>query len=456
MKKLIKYYDSNDVKLTSFRLVNYGTFNNMLKNVVAGSGFNPVAINKIEIISPGNVKFSFTTPGNYNHLLDEIVNIQGIPDEEFVIKEITTTFIRCEYYDNTYSISTNLNFSGNIVNSSLGFNLIEDNGSGKLTIAPEADNSRYVFYDVASTNFTNAQPYRVVGTYVFAKDNPSIKAPFDKTTNNYNDLLEWQTTSVVVNRRSLANMVYENGQRFFIIGNGNFCYIITGKDSYAWYHYAFGTYKSYLNNFNFNSLLLSKPQYQDGSVNRHSYSSSANETAGDLANGQHCRYSPQALVQSSTGNQYNGPFSSTYVNLLSTPSNASSVYGSNAIVDNGVNTQLLYGFNSPGAFTLAPNIYHGGDNAGSPASFPYPNPNNQMILSSVNIIGGNNTTTRQDTLMGKMPFLYWYCHPITTSPGNLQRFTINDNGNTRKFFVLKQGTSYINVYEITPTGFDNY
>ena len=194
MKKLIKYYDSTDPKLVNYQFGdNYGSFNSIIKSIVCGTGINPVAISIIEVLENKKVKFYFTTSGNYNYKLDEVVNLQDNNKQEYVIKEINTAYVLCEYYDD-HIISSNPSYNGKLVNSSLGFDLFEDDNAGRIVIATETKVAKYIFRDMENLTlspipFKNTDAVKAVGCYLEAYNNPGILAPLPNG-DNYNNI-DW-------------------------------------------------------------------------------------------------------------------------------------------------------------------------------------------------------------------------------------------------------------------------
>lgn len=450
MKKLIKYYDSTDQRLAGLQLntSRAGLFNDMLTKIAVGEGINPVAINKIiKTDSIKEVKFYFTTPGNYNHKIMEVVNLKDKIQEEYEITEVTNEYLKCIYYDD-FSVVTNESYTGEILNSSMGMNLVS-NQNGKLIISDQSNVAEYTFYDLDSTNFpANATATKVVGMYTKSKIDPLIQAPQVITEINYNDSIEWESITGVW-RRCILNLFYHNSMKYIIIGNGNFIYVILGGSIYTTRMsiYCFGVYKKYIESNSYNALMVSKDI---------SLSSNSSNVASIWANNNKqfgCWFNSDALIMTTqVAGQSAGKF-----NIASTKSNSPSSYTS-PFVTHGWNTQLLRGLNSASAFTLLPNASFADTDYAGKSNIPYPNAENKMLLSTVNIVSGTATTELQYTLMGKMPFMFWWGHKFSLAPGgDGGTFNMIDNGKTRRFLtVANNANPTVSIIEFTPTSYDNF
>ena len=449
MKKLIKYYSNTDPKMANYQFGdNYGSFNDILVAVVAGNGFNPTDVSKIVTdIDNKKVEFTFKTPkANHGYKVGEVVNLSDNKNQEYVILEVTDTMMKCEYYE-TYTIVDNPVYTGQVLNSSLGFKL-ESNDiiNGKLTISDEYKVSKFIFHDVSSDNFANgADKNKVVGMYMHSYNNPAIRAPQDKTNLDYNNNVEWNvTTSTSTKRRCLMNLGYVANQNYTIIGNGNFFYFITGLDSQATKDtpYAFGTFKKYIDSDIHNALITSKA----------------------------VRISSSPITQSTelfTTSAYNtNLFDHIDIDkrLLSTANLNINIAAMNAISGDNwdianiiTNQQVLSGMSSSSAFCLVPSTGFGDTFSGG-GGVAYPNASNKLFLSDINIFSGvDSGTARNETIRGKMPFAYWYGHPISTAGANRSVVVINDNGKLRSFYILNNSATKALAYiEITPNAYDNY
>lgn len=455
MKKLIKCIDSADFKLSNKQFGStYGSFIDIITSLVTSDGYNEVDVNKIvKASNKKEIQIFFTTPANYNHYIGEVVNLKDNRNQEYVIVAVdqNNTYITCEYYDN-YTISTNESYVGKVVNSSIGFNL-ESNVGGKLIISDEYKVAKYIFHDLVSASFLDSDANKIVGMYSQAYYDASITAPLIKTSEDYNNNVDFAITgSSTAKRRCILNLVYARNQRYIIIGNGNFFYFITGSDSYVTKYttYCFGTYTSYVPNDHFNSLIVSKAiyVYSANPINASSLIDSAN-TPYIFA----VAYNELNLYQSTT------------ISNVSITNDSVSSSSSRKISDILTHMQCLFGVNSPSGFTLSPSTFFGSYGAGF-SKLSYPNIQNKMFLSTVNIISGDNVATSPDavnaTMRGKMPFMYWYGHPLSSASGNLAKVTMNDNGINRKFFVVNSGIGNsitrwnLAHIEITPNAYDNY
>ena len=453
MKKLIKHYNNLDPKLANLQFGNYGTLIKILETIVCGQGFNPIDISKIEKhATKKEVTFTFKVSGNYNHKVGEVVNLQDNESQEYVIVEITNEFLRCEYYDE-YTIASNTSYTGKIVNSSIGFKK-ESGDANKIVISDEYKVAKYYFFDVNDPNggnsFIDSDFNKVAWMYMESYDNPQIKAPLMKSGTDYNNTGRWTAFggSTDSYRRGVMNLTWRNNQNYTIIGNGNFFYFITGLDGAGLKYtpYVFGTFKKYIEADNYNAIIASKPIVNSNyTIKEDIYVLNVASTYNrDMFN-----YNPNTLLQTPIGeaNIANG-----------TVSQSSSNY---TICDINVNQQILSGMSSgPSAFALTPATFFGISGQGvksGVSDYAYPNNSNKMYLSEVNINSGTNTSTKTVTLRGKMPFAFWYGHPIATAPAHNTIYNINDNGNIRKFYVYNNSTGpSIAFIEVTPNGYDNY
>lgn len=448
MKKLIKYYDSTDSRLSGLQLNSSrsGLFIDMMMKLAVGEGINPVAINKIiKTDSIKEVKFYFTTPGNYNHKVMEVVNLKDKIQEEYEITEVTNEYLKCIYYDD-FSVVTNETYTGEILNSSMGMDLVS-NQNGKLIVSDQSNIAEYVFYDLDSPGFPAAtNSTKVVGMYTKSKINPLIQAPQVTTEINYNDVIEWESSPTVW-RRCVLNLFYHTSMKYIIIGNGNFIYVILGSQSYnsRMTVYCFGVYKKYIESNSYNALMVSKDiSPQSVSTTSANVWINNNKQFG-------CWFNKDALVMTPTAN------SSGFWNIFSTKSNQPSTY-SNPFTVHGWNTQLLRGLNGPSAFTLLPNANFADTDYAGKSNIPYPNAENKMLMSTVNIVSGTATTELQYTLMGKMPFMFWWGHKFSLAPGgDGGTFNMIDNGKTRRFLTVANSVNpTVTIIEFTPTSYDNF
>lgn len=355
MKKLTKLYHSHDAKLSNYQLGNYGSFNNILEKIVCGDGFNDVVINRIEKIGDKKVRFHFKTSGSYNHQLEEVVNIKTKQHEEFVITLVHNDYLECEYYDD-YDIQE-VYEELVLVNSSLGFtSLGVTNDKGRYTIQTEDGNVKYHYYDVESTNFTNTTTsdnrVRIVGVYM-ENETLGLKVPQEKSIDVTNDTLQWNIASnSSLFRRCLHVLGYLHTSKYTIIGNGNFFYFIVNNEevSYRKYIiYAFGKYKSYIENNNINYLMVSMdslplvPSSINSYVNIYNYSNVRYRFG--------CKFNSFMLNQADI---------SSYFNVAATNTTGYN----NIYTDHLYNCVLLSGINSPSHFTISPSAYYGTTSSG--------------------------------------------------------------------------------------------
>lgn len=448
MKKLIKYYDSTDPKLSAynFNSGNYGDFIATMVALATGDGFNAIDINKIvKTADKKEVKFYFTTPGSYNHKITEVVNLQGKSQEEYEIIEVTNDYLTCIYYDD-FEVVSNESYVGKILHSSMGMNL-KSNVDGKLVLSDQNNVSDYIFYDKASTQFPN-NATRVVGMYAQSTLDPIIQAPQCTSTTNYNDMSEWSINgSGVTFRRYLMNLIYIQNMKYIIIGNGNFIYFILGADIFVsrMTIYCFGTFKKFISSDVYNAIIVSKDMIANAS----------NPNIGTVWNVNKypfgCNFMSAFLRQTPPGT------SSAIHNILASNSTSNTTV-SGTLVTTLSNSQILRGINSASGFSLLPNMNFGDSSKSGLSSIPYPNAENKMMLATVNIVSGTDNLSDQHTIRGKMPFMFWWGHNHTLAPGgNGSTFNMNDNGKNRKFLtVYNNNDALVSIIEITPTGYDNF
>lgn len=448
MKKLIKYYDSTDPKLASynFNSGNYGNFITTMVALATGDGFNAIDINKIEkTVDKKEVKFYFTTPGFYNHKITEVVNLQGKPQEEYEIIEVTNDYLTCIYYDD-FEVISNEAYVGKILHSSMGMNL-KSNAGGKLVLTDQNNVSDYIFYDKEDSQFINSG-VKIVGMYAQSTLDPSIQAPQCTASTNYNDITQWSVSNGGATfRRCLMNLIYHNNMKFIIIGNGNFIYFILGAESYVsrMTIYCFGTFKKFISSDVYNAIIVSKDMIANAS----------NSNIGTVWNVNKypfgCNFISSFLKQTPQGN------SNAIHNILASNS-TSNTATAGTLVSTLSNSQILRGINSASGFSLLPNMNFGDSSKSGLSNIPYPNVENKMMLATVNIVSGTDNTTDQYTIRGKMPFMFWWGHNHTLAPGgNGSTFNMNDNGKNRKFLtVYNNNDALVSIIEITPTGYDNF
>lgn len=452
MKKLIKMYRSADPKVVNagLKLNAYGQLIKIIRTLVCSTGINEVEISKIDKnATKKEVTFTFKTAGNYNHNLGEVVNLLDNRDQEYVIIEITDTFIRCEYYDE-YTIESNASYTGKVVNSSLGFDNLSDQGDGTIVIGDEYKVAKYVFFgDKESDNFKNTDQNKVIGVFIQSYNDNSVNAPYDDTGSNKQQL-DW-ALSINPNsiRRGMANVSYKSNTEYTIIGNGNFFYLISGLDSNVQKYTlnAFGTFTSYIPDDQYNALFISKATYNYNQACHFNTLMDSNDAYGkNITNFN--------TILGEMVNTYNA-------NTLSWNGNSAVPYAGEFITKICHNKQVLRGANSPSGFLLLSSTNFGSLVCGE-NGIPYPNITNKMFLSDTLIYTGNNqpiTTNiaRRWTIHGKMPFFYWYGHQRETAHADNTVTVINDNGKIRKFFVHNNSaTGSLAYIEITPNAYDNY
>lgn len=437
MKKLIKFYQSTNPKLSEYKFGNYGSLEKILKEVVCGNGFYEVAINKIELLADKKIKFYFETSNadGYYFKKYEVVNIKGVNDEEYVIIEATTEYILCEYYED-YTVTSMEVFDGHIVLSSLGFKEhAKDSVTGKYTIKNEEENFYYHFYDIESDGFLNSDPNKIVGVYMQSADDLSLVVPSNITTTDYNNLPSWNTMgSTPYKRRCIHNMFYTSLSNFTIIGNGNFVFlIVTFQYSYLTSMiYCFGKFKSYLENYQNNSLLVSADVYNT-SVN---FGTATNNSGINSSNVRY-RFGNRSFgVNISPFYRTSGNISpSSTVNTICTQNTTipTSFADSTLITRHVFNANLLHGYNYISAFHLTPKKYLGNLVAtNQPSLYKYPNYDNKMYVSEINITGVIDSDNYVYDY-GLMPFMLCWGHDASSIPNAESTFIMRHENNESKY-----------------------
>ena len=444
MKDLIKYYDSNDLKLADYQFADYGSFNSILSTIVAGNGFNDVLIASIERIDNAReVIFTFDSPDDYGYKINDVINIQG-DSKEFVITEVDDYYINCTWYDNSYIVNSDADFYGYIVNSSLGFQVYEEI-NGKLVINDLTQVAKYTFWDVESSEFTNVDGYRYAGVHMTAYTNSNIVVPSDTSLADYNNLSEWYTEEDVPKlRRYITNLYYKPEQRYIIIGNSRFFYFITGDQLYPgnikWNICSFGSYKCDITGFTHNALLTVPCVNNDCPITDESHFSNLYELENIIG------YQPQMLYDNITTSDYQHNTIVAY-------------NGEEFISDHRHCNMLLSGVNGISHYThvsTGPVSYSTPGNENSISSY-----DNHIRLGSVKIVGSLNqiepTQQNNQIIYGTMPFMYWNSHPESELTPDLEPFTVNENGEIRRFIPVRVGNTPFGmaVIETTPNYYNN-